>query len=373
MRRVSAGTNNLDIVRDALPVAGKTGTLAGRFTGDNAVARGHVTAKTGWIDTAYTLSGFIDAADGTRLTFAFYAVGDGIQDNAKDALDPWSPASTTAATTSPTSRTAMTRALFVIDVQNDFTEGGALGVDGGAAVAAGITDYLRAHPDDYDVVFASRDWHDGDDDNGGHFATPDRARLRRHLAAALRRRRAGCGLPPGARHHAGRRARAQGAGQARLLDLRGHDGCGRHLTDALDELGVTDVDVVGIATDYCVRASASTPSPPDGMCACSPTWSRGSPPNQRRRPDELAAAGAELVPPDRRPDDPVPADGRRRARRRRARRRLHHRRAAVGLAAELGRALDGAEDQPDRRWSLPPLSQSPFRFVARRRRPSRSS
>jgi D-alanyl-D-alanine carboxypeptidase/D-alanyl-D-alanine-endopeptidase (penicillin-binding protein 4) len=87
MRRVSDGTDNLDIVRDALPVAGKSGTLASRFTGDNAVARGHVTAKTGWIDTAYTLSGFVDAADGTRLTFAFYAIGVGIKDNAKDALD----------------------------------------------------------------------------------------------------------------------------------------------------------------------------------------------------------------------------------------------------------------------------------------------
>ena len=87
MRRVAAGTDNLDIVRDALPVAGKSGTLASRFTGDNAVARGKVTAKTGWIDTAYTLSGFVDAADGTRLTFAFYAVGEGIKDNAKEALD----------------------------------------------------------------------------------------------------------------------------------------------------------------------------------------------------------------------------------------------------------------------------------------------
>jgi len=87
MRRVAAGTDNLDIVRDALPVAGKSGTLASRFTGDNAVARGHVTAKTGWIDTAYTLSGWVDAKDGTRLTFAFYAIGDGIQDNAKEALD----------------------------------------------------------------------------------------------------------------------------------------------------------------------------------------------------------------------------------------------------------------------------------------------
>ncbi len=65
----------------------------------------------------------------------------------------------------------MTRALFIIDVQNDFTEGGALGVDGGAAVAAGVTSYLRQHPGRYEQVFASRDWHDADNDNGGHFAT----------------------------------------------------------------------------------------------------------------------------------------------------------------------------------------------------------
>jgi D-alanyl-D-alanine carboxypeptidase/D-alanyl-D-alanine-endopeptidase (penicillin-binding protein 4) len=87
MRRVQSGAANLDLVRDALPVAGKSGTLASRFTGDSAVARGHVVAKTGWIDTAYTLSGFVDAADGTRLTFAFYAVGEGIQADAKEALD----------------------------------------------------------------------------------------------------------------------------------------------------------------------------------------------------------------------------------------------------------------------------------------------
>jgi D-alanyl-D-alanine carboxypeptidase/D-alanyl-D-alanine-endopeptidase (penicillin-binding protein 4) len=87
MRRVADGTDNLDIVRDALPVAGKSGTLAARFAVDDGAARGHVTAKTGWIDTAYTLSGFVDAKDGTRLTFAFYAIGDGIQPDAKDAID----------------------------------------------------------------------------------------------------------------------------------------------------------------------------------------------------------------------------------------------------------------------------------------------
>ena len=68
----------------------------------------------------------------------------------------------------------MTRALFIVDVQNDFTEHGALGVDGGDAVAERITAFLAAHADEYEIVVASRDWHEGDSDNGGHFsAEPD--------------------------------------------------------------------------------------------------------------------------------------------------------------------------------------------------------
>jgi D-alanyl-D-alanine carboxypeptidase/D-alanyl-D-alanine-endopeptidase (penicillin-binding protein 4) len=87
MVKVLNGADNLSYVYDALPVAGKSGTLAGRFTGDSAVARGAVTAKTGWISTAYTLGGVVRAADGSTLTFAFYAIGDGIRANAKDAID----------------------------------------------------------------------------------------------------------------------------------------------------------------------------------------------------------------------------------------------------------------------------------------------
>src|SRR5690606_24478487 len=64
------------------------------------------------------------------------------------------------------------RALFIVDVQNDFTEGGALGVAGGAQLASRITDYIRSHRDDYDVVFACRDWHTAGIDNGGHIALP---------------------------------------------------------------------------------------------------------------------------------------------------------------------------------------------------------
>lgn len=87
MVHVAKGEQQLGIIRDALPVAGQSGTLSGRFTGDNAAARGAVIAKTGWITTAYTLAGVISASDGTRLAFAFYAVKDGISTSARDGLD----------------------------------------------------------------------------------------------------------------------------------------------------------------------------------------------------------------------------------------------------------------------------------------------
>jgi serine-type D-Ala-D-Ala carboxypeptidase/endopeptidase (penicillin-binding protein 4) len=86
MAKVLAGGQNLSIIYNALPVSGKTGTLAGRFTGANAVARGSVNAKTGWIIGAYTLGGIIHAADGTALAFAFYALGP-VKGTAMAALD----------------------------------------------------------------------------------------------------------------------------------------------------------------------------------------------------------------------------------------------------------------------------------------------
>jgi len=150
----------------------------------------------------------------------------------------------------------MTRALLVIDVQNDFTEGGALGVDGGAAVAAGVTAHLEQHPGRYDVVFASRDWHHGDDDNGGHFATdaaPDFvATWPRHCVAGTQ----------GAEYHPAFDASLvdvhvkKGQGVPAYSIFEGTTDDGVAFPDALAALGVTEVEVVGIATDYCVRASA---------------------------------------------------------------------------------------------------------------------
>lgn len=148
------------------------------------------------------------------------------------------------------------RALFVIDVQNDFTEGGTLGVDGGEAVAAGISEYLTAHPGQYDVVFASRDWHDGGNDNGGHFATtaaPDFVTTWPvHCVAGT----------PGAEYHPALNTALidvhvrKGQGRPAYSIFEGVTDAGVPFLDELDRRGVTEIDVAGIATDYCVLASA---------------------------------------------------------------------------------------------------------------------
>jgi nicotinamidase/pyrazinamidase len=150
----------------------------------------------------------------------------------------------------------VSRALFIIDVQNDFTEGGALGVAGGDAVAEGITAYLRAHPGRYDVVIASRDWHDGDGDNGGHFATDEApdfvATWPVHCVSGT----------PGAEYDPGLDASLidvhvrKGQGEPAYSIFEGTTPEGDELEAALDRNGIDDVDVSGIATDYCVRASA---------------------------------------------------------------------------------------------------------------------
>ena len=82
--KINAHESELGIIYDGLPVGGVSGTLAGRFT--DSPAAGSVIAKTGWIDTGYTLSGIVNAADGTVLTFAFFALDD-VNDSARAALD----------------------------------------------------------------------------------------------------------------------------------------------------------------------------------------------------------------------------------------------------------------------------------------------
>jgi nicotinamidase/pyrazinamidase len=150
----------------------------------------------------------------------------------------------------------MTRALFIIDVQNDFTEGGALGVEGGAAVAAGITRYLAEHPDRYDQVFASRDWHDADNDNGGHFATTAAPDFVTTWPAHCVVGTTGAEYHPALDTSAVTVGVRKGQGRPAYSIFEGVTDDGEPLPQKLNELGVDEVDVVGIATDYCVLASA---------------------------------------------------------------------------------------------------------------------
>lgn len=141
------------------------------------------------------------------------------------------------------------RALVVVDVQNDFCEGGSLAVAGGAAVAEKI-DALLGTGHGYDHVIATTDCHV---DPGGHFSeSPDFATSwPRHCVAGT----SGAELHPGLDPSGIEMVFRKGAHGAAYSGFEGTaDGVG--LADWLREHGVDKIDVVGIATDYCVRATA---------------------------------------------------------------------------------------------------------------------
>jgi nicotinamidase/pyrazinamidase len=151
----------------------------------------------------------------------------------------------------------MAKALFIIDVQNDFCEGGSLAVTGGAACASNITTFLNQHANAFDLVIASRDWHSADGDNGGHFAVaptePDFVNSWPvHCVAGS----------VGAEYHPNLDTNfvdvhiEKGQGKPSYSIFEGVTRNGQLLLELLDERAISEVTLVGIATDYCVLASA---------------------------------------------------------------------------------------------------------------------
>ena len=75
MKLLVDSKTDLKLIRKDLTVSGETGSLAWRFNKKNKDAKGHVYAKTGWIKHGYTLVGYINAKDKSKLLFAVYALG----------------------------------------------------------------------------------------------------------------------------------------------------------------------------------------------------------------------------------------------------------------------------------------------------------
>jgi nicotinamidase/pyrazinamidase len=149
----------------------------------------------------------------------------------------------------------MQRALIVVDVQNDFCEGGSLAVPGGADVAAAITDLVAEAPAGYRHVVATRDFHI---EPGDHFSDhPDYERSWPvHCVAGTEGSSFHPNFAPAVASGAVDAVFDKGAYAAAYSGFEGADENGTALADWLRERGVTEVDVVGIATDHCVRATA---------------------------------------------------------------------------------------------------------------------
>lgn len=149
----------------------------------------------------------------------------------------------------------MHRALIVVDVQNDFCEGGSLAVAGGADVAAAITDLIGEAQPGYQHVVATRDCHV---DPGDHFSeTPDYVdSWPVHCVAGTEGVGFHPNFAPAVASGAIDTVFDKGSYSAAYSGFEGADENGIGLAQWLRDRSVTEVDVVGIATDHCVRATA---------------------------------------------------------------------------------------------------------------------
>ncbi len=141
------------------------------------------------------------------------------------------------------------KALAIVDVQNDFCEGGSLAVAGGASVAAAISVLLATA--DYPLIVATRDAHR---DPGDHFSsTPDFvSRWPPHCVVGTE----GAAFHPNLDTQRVDAVFDKGAFQAAYSGFEGVTADGDELADWLRTHHVDSLDIVGIATDHCVRATA---------------------------------------------------------------------------------------------------------------------
>ena len=180
----------------------------------------------------------------------------------------------------------MRNALLVVDIQNDFVEGGSLAVAGGREVAAKVSRHLRHFKSEYQFVCATRDYHE---DPGDHFSDhPDfHNSWPPHCVAGT----PGAGFCPP----------IQNLVREKLISTvltKGQHAATYQIADIeflIKEARVDHMDICGIATDYCVRATALDARKHDfqvrvllNLCAAV------SPETGQQALEEMKAAGCQI-------------------------------------------------------------------------------
>ncbi|MFE2494855.1 isochorismatase family protein [Streptomyces scopuliridis] len=192
----------------------------------------------------------------------------------------------------------MHRALIVVDVQNDFCEGGSVPVAGGSEVAAAVTDLIGRATPGYRYVVATRDHHI---DPGDHFAAPPAVpdfvhSWPVHCVAGTEGVGFHPNFAPAVASGAIDAVFDKGAYSAAYSGFEGSDENGVRLVDWLRARAVTEVDVVGIAMDHCVRATALDAVREGLVTRVLLDLTAGvAPETTERAMEELRAAGAELT------------------------------------------------------------------------------
>jgi nicotinamidase/pyrazinamidase len=179
----------------------------------------------------------------------------------------------------------MARALLIIDFQNDFTDGGALAVPDGDAIAGRVNELIAGG--DFDLVVATRDWHPPDhgsfEQQGGPWPP--------HCVQGT----------PGAELHPSvpREAVDHVVNAGYEPHLEGYSGFEEtDLESILREHGIEEVTVVGLATDYCVRHTAADALAKGFRVTIDRSGIRGidvQPGDSERALEELQAAGASVT------------------------------------------------------------------------------
>lgn len=144
-------------------------------------------------------------------------------------------------------------ALLVVDVQNDFCEGGSLAVPGGNLVAARIAELVSSGQGRYGAVIASRDRHVNP---GAHFAEPGslpdyETSWPVHCVVGSH----GAETHPALSSCHWDGVFDKGRDEAAFSAFEGRNASGTSLAPFLLDNGIEQLDICGIATDFCVRAT----------------------------------------------------------------------------------------------------------------------